>query len=405
MKIVIIGAGFGGMASAIWLARAGHDVEIFEQSPELRASGNGVLLFPNGTGLLRELGVDLDGLGVRMESVRGIHHSGKRVMNVKLSEIARRFDAPALVAARGRVVERMSELLPEGCLRLGVRCTGLEEIDGDSAPRVAVSFADGTQVKADLVIGADGQRSMVRGHLFGADPASYLGDATWHGITELPGEFADGNDIHSVFGDEGICVMHPVGEGKVYWAFELPWHDGDVLPPGALSQQGKENLGADATGTAVGNLRARFGHWTAPVLRDLLESLRESDVSVFPHIIHRQLTSWGKGAITLVGDAAHAVPPRVGMGLSQALEDAWVLSRALSGDVDPVEQLRGYERVRIQRVQSMQRAARALGRKTVPMPPWLLLRIGRFLPVTRFNLNQVKSTSNFLNNDLPAKAG
>ncbi|MCP2168526.1 FAD-dependent oxidoreductase [Goodfellowiella coeruleoviolacea] len=395
MKVVIIGAGFGGMACAIWLAEAGHEVELYEQAPEVRTTGNGVLLLPNGTGLLRELGVDLTGLGARMDSVDGLFRDGTPALKVRLSVIAERFGNPVLVASRGRIAERMAQRLPDGVLRVGMRCTGIEQI-GEGPGSVVVSFADGTQVKADAVIGADGQRSVVRTELFGADPARYLGDATWHGITDMPGAFAEGHAVHSIFGDEGICVMHPVGEGRVYWAFELPFSDGDRLPPGAVG----DTTSLKGEGSAVANLRARFAHWTAPGLRELLAAMRDADVSVFPHIIHRALPEWGKGPITLVGDAAHVVPPRVGMGLSQALEDAWVLSRALSGPGDVAARVRGYEQVRIRRVRGMQKAAMALGRKTVPAPPWLLRRIGKLLPVTKFNLAQVKNSSNYLNNDL-----
>lgn len=398
MKIVIIGAGFGGMACAIWLAEAGHEVELYEQAPQLRTSGNGVLLLPNGTGLLNELGVELSGLGVRMDSVDGRYHDGSLSLRVDLAKIAAKFGSPVLVGSRGLIVERMAACLLDGSLRLNMRCTGIEQ-NGDGPVRV--TFADGSEVKADLVIGADGQRSVVRTKLFGEDPAVYLGDATWHGITELPGAFADGHAVHSIFGNEGICVMHPVGDGKVYWAFELPFDDGDILPPGAPG----DTASLKEPGSAVANLRARFGHWTAPGLRNLLDAMKDEDVSVFPHIIHRELPQWGEGPITLVGDAAHVVPPRVGMGLSQALEDAWVLSRALAGGGrDPIARVRAYEQVRIKRVRGMQKAARTLGRKTVPAPPWLLRAFGRLLPVTKLNMAQVKGSSNYLNDDLPGEA-
>ncbi|MDA3647923.1 FAD-dependent monooxygenase [Saccharopolyspora indica] len=400
MKIVIIGAGFGGMACAIWLAEAGHEVELYEQAPQVRTSGNGVLLLPNGTGLLGELGVELDGLGARMDTVDGLFRDGTRALRVDLAKIAAHYGGTVLVGQRGRVAERLAARLPDGVLRLGMKCTGVQQI-GEGPGSVAVRFADGSEAKADLVIGADGQRSVVRTELFGEDPAVYLGDATWHGICEMPGEFADGHAVHSIFGDEGICVMHPVGDGRVYWAFELPFTDGDRLPPGRPG----DTRSLRGEGSAAENLRARFGHWPEPGLRRLLTVIRDEDVSVFPHIIHRELPQWGEGQITMVGDAAHVVPPRVGMGLSQALEDAWVLSRTLSGGGDVVAQIRGYEQARIRRVHKMQKAARALGRDTVPLPPWLLRVVGRFLPATKFNLAQVRNSSNYLNDDLPEIAG
>ncbi|MFC7331345.1 FAD-dependent oxidoreductase [Marinactinospora rubrisoli] len=397
MKVLIIGAGVGGLASAITLARAGHEVEVYERADAPRLSGNGVLLFPNGTALLRELGVDLDGLGARMDAINGLAHDGRPAMTVRLAEIAAVHGSPILVSTRGRVLARLAALVPEGTVRYGRRCVAVTERAGPCEP-VTVTFADGGQARGDAVIGADGHRSAVRAHLFGPDPAAPTGDATWHGITPVPGEFANGHRVFSVFGTEGICVMHPVGDGLVYWAFEVPWTDGQAAPPPA----GGGTAGPGAPASPVAALRARFGHWTAPVLPQLLESITDADVGVFPHILHRIPRTWGTGPVTLAGDAAHAVPPRLGMGLNQALEDAWVLGHALTGTGTPAERLRRYEQARLPRIRRMRRLARMMGRRTVPAPPWLLRLLGDRLPATRLNLAQVGSLSNYLNRDLPA---
>lgn len=388
MKVAIIGAGFGGVASAITLAKAGHEVELFEQGETLRLGGNGVILFPNATRLLADLGVSLAGLGSRMDALDLLTKDGTPLMSMRLSRIADRYGSPIVVSERGDVLRRMAELLPAGSVRFASRCTAIEDRPG-GGPGVVARFEDGSHTDADLLIGADGHRSVVRTHLFGEDPAGYTGDATWHGVTELPDAFSNGHRIHSLYDEEGICIVHPVGGNKVYWAFELPWSDGDRVPPGSHP------------GSPVANLRERFGGWTASVMPQLLASITDDDVGVFPHVLHHVRPAWGRGPVTLVGDAVHAVPPRLGMGLAQALEDAWVLGRALTHQGRPADLVRTYERARLPRIRKMYAVASAMGRKTLPLPPRLLRVAGSWLPVTSYQTALIKRLSNYLNDDAP----
>ena len=376
MKVIIIGGGVGGIASAIALS-ADHEVEVYEQADQLRTDGNGVLLYPNGTGLLREFGVPLDGLGCPMEALDLLADDGTQLMRLELARISDRFGFPIVVTKRGMVLQLLSDRLTDGKVHFGKRLTAIEHRPNS----LTVSFSDGTTAEGDVVIGADGHRSAVRCHLFGDDPAASLGDATWHGITSLRSSFVQGNRIHSLYGKEGICVVHPVGDGQVYWAFELPWTEGDNIA------------------SPVESMRARFADWTASVMPELLDSITDDDISIFPHILHSVRPYWAEGPLTLVGDAAHAVPPRLGMGLCQALEDAWVLGRTMAQPGSPAERLRAYERARWPRISRMHATAKLMGRNNLPLPPGLLRAIGGWLPMTAYQTAQVKRLSNFLNGD------
>lgn len=377
MKVVVIGGGVSGIASAIALS-ADHEVEVFEQAERLRTDGNGVLLYPNGTGLLREFGVDPDLLGVPMEALDLIGESGSRLMRLNLAKLARTHRNPVVVTRRGTVLRRLAERLTGGRLHFGKRVTTVEQ-RGDA---VAVSFADGSTAEGDVLVGADGHRSVVRRHLVGGGQAAYLGDATWHGITALRDPLVRGHRIHSLYGERGICVVHPVGDGYAYWAFELPFVDGErVVSPAAM-------------------IRSRFAGWRADPMPELLATVTDDDIAVFPHIMHEVREHWSRGPMTLAGDAAHAVPPRLGMGLCQALEDAWVLGHALSGPGTPAARLRAYESARWPRLRRMNGVARMMGRRNLPLPPALLRVVGPMLPMTSYQQAQLRSLSNYLTGDL-----
>lgn len=391
MKVAIIGAGVAGVGAALGLSQAGHDVDVYEQAGELRAAGNGVILWPNGTGILAEFGVDMDGLGVRMDLIDSRTDDGHSLARIQLASVTGRYGSPSVLAARGDLLRRMADRLPPERLHFGRRCAGVNGT-GDG---VTVVFSEGDSITCDVLIGADGHRSVARRQLFGDLPPSFTGWASWHGITSPPIDLAGRHHVQSFFSAAGVCGLHPVGQGRVHWVFETPWADGETVPrhlDGHL----------DGTTSAVDALRSRFGGWSSPV-PELLESIKDEDITLFPHILHDVLPRWGEGRITLAGDAAHAIPPRAAMGVNQALEDAWVLSRVLADDGDPVRQLLAYESVRRPRVQRLVTRAlkmeRLQSRTVIKAAVWLARRGLTFAGPGQLAIG---ASSNYLNRDLPA---
>ena len=395
MRIVIIGAGVAGVASAVALSQAGHEVRIYEQAAELRTGGYGIILWPNATGILEELGVPHAGLGISLDRVDITSEIGDPLVRVELDRIAKRFGKPSVVVRRSVLIARLAELLPAGTLRFGQGCTGIDEPAAGTDDPVRMSLSDGGMAQADVLIGADGHRSLVRRHLLGDNRATYTGWATWHGTTKLPVALTAGRKVQTMAGAPGLCVMHPLGDSLLYWAFETPWADGELVPPGALGTGYGGDAPSAACPSATANLRARFAGFASP-LPELLASITDDDVEVFPHILHKIPRQWGRGRITMVGDAVHAVPPRTGMGANQALEDAWVIGRILSEPSDPAALLRRYERARRRRVQMLYYYAAASGRQAQSVPG-LFKRSKHGVSFTGFQRFQIKAFSNFLN--------
>jgi FAD-dependent urate hydroxylase len=166
MRVLVVGAGVAGLAAARGLVRAGHEVEVYERAPVLSTAGGSVTLWSGSTGILRDLEVDLTGVGRRIDAMETRSPDGRLMLTIDVAAVARRYGTPNVHLPRQRLVERLADGLPDGVLRLGFTCTHVGHERGE------ITFADGSTVRGDVVVGADGRSSLVRDHLWGADPGA-----------------------------------------------------------------------------------------------------------------------------------------------------------------------------------------------------------------------------------------
>jgi FAD-dependent urate hydroxylase len=301
---------------------------VVEEADSLRTSGATVQIWFNGMAALRDLGVSLEGLGQRIDVVEGRCSDGTVSSVVDAAGLARHFGVPGVTIARGRLLARLAEVLPEGDLQFGRACRAVVQ-DGEHA---AVEFADGGTLTADLVVGADGHRSAVRATLVGDGPATLTGWAAWQGLIENVLPQASASRSLYIIGKAGMCGLMPVPEGLLHWWFETPWPPGARRPPSVLTM-----------------LKEQFGSWASPV-PEVLGALSGTEVELWPYVHHHVPRAFGDGQVVLVGDALHAMPPTMAQGANQGLEDAWVLSRELAKAPDIASALRRYQRARRLRV-------------------------------------------------------
>ena len=199
-----------------------------------------------------------------------------------------------------------------------------------------LTFADGGSATGDLLIAADGRGSALRDQLWGSDPGQLTGWATWQGLSPLPLDITSSRRSVLFVGPAGTCGLMPAGNGLLQWWFDLRWTPADPASPGTPAAH------------PVDLLRQRFGDWAPPV-RQVLEAITDADTGFFPHYRHRVPRTWGSGPVTVIGDAAHSMPPTRAQGANQALEDAWALAaalRAAGGQADLAAALRHFERAR-----------------------------------------------------------
>ncbi|GGS94525.1 FAD-dependent oxidoreductase [Streptomyces cinerochromogenes] len=335
MRVLVVGAGIGGLALARGLLTTGHRVTVLEQAPSPRTSGSAITVWSGGVGILRALGVSTDGLGARIDRLETRTDAGRHLYAIDVGYAARRLGHPGITAPRRELLARLADGLPEGTIAYGRRCAQVKE-DGSGVQAV---FVDGGTVEGDLLVGADGHHSAVRRQLWGHDPTVPAGWATWQGLADRRSRITGPHHGLMINGRAGFCGLLPAGPDTLQWWFSLPWHPGTAGAP------------------ALPLLRERFARWAAPVPA-VLEGLRETEIEMFPHHTHRVRRVWGTGRSTLLGDAAHTMPPIVAQGANQALEDAWVLARLLAHrSGNPVSVLRRYEHLRSRRVSPIARLA------------------------------------------------
>ena len=349
----IVGGGIGGLAAAIALHRRGWRVEVLERALEFTEIGAGISLWPNALRALEALGLAgaVRALGA-VEATGGVRdRRGRWLSRTDNAELERRFGHPLVVLHRADLLRVLTEALPADSLRADSEVASVRD---DGQGPVVVHRAG--ESRPELVVGADGLRSAVRRALWpDADGPRYAGYTAWRMVTEP--------------------LAEPPAEGAATWGRGERFGY-TALPGGRMYCFATASLpeGTGFGSSEYAELRRRFASWPDPVPALLAavpaDAVLRHDLYDLP-----SLSSFVRGRVALLGDAAHAMTPNLGQGACQAIEDAVTLAHCLDGTSDVTAALRSYDLLRRPRTQAVTRRSARLGAVgQLSWPPAALLR-------------------------------
>ncbi|NGO07862.1 FAD-dependent monooxygenase [Streptomyces sp. HC44] len=351
-SVAVVGGGVAGPTVAIGLARSGYDVTLYEaykKGPE--AVGSFFNLARLGRTVLQELGVAdralttgsaCTGFSFRNHKGRRLAHNPENTTNIMRGELSAALREAAAEDGVGvRLDSRLSSLAarPDGSWEL--------------------SFADGAEAEADIVIGCDGVHSEVRGHLLPQAPkaryAGVVGSGGWSEVSER--HEVDGL-FHMTFGLRGFIGYQVVRPGKVLW-FEnhYEYEERSYAELAAISD-------ADWVRSMVERHRA-----DPPVISEVIGA-STGTVWRWPVYEVPQLEQWYRGSGIVIGDAAHAIQPHLGIGATLAVEDAYELTAALRRESDVATAFGAFQTLRRARVAEMNKQAQRMGAVMTPRHWW-----------------------------------
>jgi len=317
LRVGIVGAGMGGLATAAALRRAGIDVTVYEQAAQFARLGAGIQIGCNAMKVLRGFGLE-SRLRGQCFYPRSWNNRDWRTGEVKFDMIfgetaELKFGAPYLLAHRGDLHAALASVVSDECIQLSHKLVGLDET-GDG---VRLSFANGAVAVADAVVGADGVHSLVRDILFGASPVNFTGRIAYR--TTYPAALLGDeriDDCTKWWGKDRHIVIYYVkpDRSEIYFVTSQPEPEFRI-----------ESWSAKGD---VRELRAAFAGFDRQVERVLAAC---PDVHKWAIVDRDSLQRWTDRNVTLLGDACHPMTPYMAQGAAMAIEDAAVLSRCLEG--------------------------------------------------------------------------
>jgi salicylate hydroxylase len=341
LDLAVVGAGIGGLAAALALRRAGARVQVLEQAGQIAEVGAGLQISANGMAVLRALGVVDAAAGAGLKSGGTIirdYRSGRRI-----TEMPPPSAGPTFYFHRADLID---------LLHGAARTAGVDILLGRTVAacrseggRQLIETAEGQVFRPDLVIAADGGRSLLRTGLSGPESPAFTGQVAWRAVVDgpfpdLPRKavltMAPGRHVVTYPLRGGRQVNIAAFEERTDWREEGWRHAGDP-------EEFRQRFSA-------------FGGDIAPLLA------RVETVHLWALFLRPVAARWQNGHLALLGDAAHPTLPYMAQGACLALEDAWVLARSLAQDNDTAQALARYEAARKDRARRVVAAAAANAR-------------------------------------------
>ena len=341
LKAIIIGAGIGGLTTAIAMQKAGYEVEVYDRVRDMRPAGAGISLWSNGVKVLNYLGLgeQLAAIGGQMDRMEYRSHHDELLNHIDLRPLIAEVGQRPYPVSRTELQNMLLEAAGADKVQMGMRCVAVEENES----KATAIFENGHRATGDFVVGADGIHSITRTYVLGHDASPrYANYVNWNGIVDAKPGLADLDNWVIYVGDGKRASMMPIGGDRFYFFFGSPMEKGTIVAP----EHRRDELEKIFTG------------WPEAV-QNLIQALNPLQTNRLEIHDLDPLEKLVRGRVVLLGDAGHATTPTLGQGGCQAIEDVEALTRCLiTTNISVTDALKRYEAERKERTASLVLKAR-----------------------------------------------
>jgi 2-polyprenyl-6-methoxyphenol hydroxylase-like FAD-dependent oxidoreductase len=348
-RILIIGAGIGGLTAAIALGKRGFAVDMIERDPDWSVYGVGIIQQANVIRAMAELGIVQEYLdaGFGFDHVDVFSPTGAHLAKVPSPRLVE--DHPANIGIGRRALHEVLGRCARAAgarIRLGVTATSLD----DRGEQVSVTFSDGVTEHYDVVIGADGLNSATREQLFPDAPRpQFTGQGVWRYNFPRPSDVVS---LHAYAGPRGMGLV-PLAEGLMYLFLTTPEPGNPHYARAGLARAMRDKL-----------------EGAPPAIAALARQIADDEAVVYKPLEWVFLSgAWHKGRVVLLGDAVHATTPHLGQGAGMAIEDGLVLAEELARAAEPEEAFTAYRARRFDRCRYIVEQSKAIGDSQLGLLP------------------------------------
>lgn len=323
----------GGMSAALALRQIGIETEVYERVTENKPVGAAISVWSNGVKCLNYLGLEqqtarLGGIVDTMSYVEA--RTGDTMCRFSMQPLIDQVGQRPYPIARAELQAMLMEAYGIDKINFGMKMVSI----ADGADAATATFADGTSVTADIIIGADGASSITREYVLGGPVTRrYAGYVNYNGLVDIDERVSPATEWTVYVGDGKRVSAMPVADGRFYFFFDV------VEPQGVAYEKG----------SAREVLRSHFADW-APGVQVLIDQLDPMTTNRVEILDLDPFDTWVKGRVAVLGDAAHNTTPDIGQGGCSAMEDAIALQWALRDHPDDVHAaLAAYAQARVER--------------------------------------------------------
>ena len=345
MSGVIIGAGIGGLSTAIAMNIHDIDVKVFEAAKEISSIGAGILIPPNAMAILDRYNLEgqVRDAGIAIDSIDLVDLKGRVISETNTFHRSNGKVFQTVAIHRGKLQSILLNALPAGTVISNRRCVGIDS-ELDFARAV---FEDNTFKAGKFLVGADGLHSNVRKSIFQNSSLRYSGQTCWRGVSDIMLSSQWSSRLTEIWGNGIRFGFVPISDSKVYW----------------YATKVEKKGGSDSSFDIRKYLLTLFQRFLEPV-EDIISNTPVGSIFRDDLLDLLPLESWFSDSTVLIGDAAHASTPNLGQGGAQAIEDSWFLAKALKNCVTIDDAFETFQKSRKNKAQKVVDVSWKIGKVT-----------------------------------------